>query len=183
MKPARSFFRQDISGTAAIEFAGAAMLLVVCLANAVDFSVYEYRTMQVQDAAQIGAQTAWQTCNTSNLLPATQNCTTSNGAAMNLNAAVTTAIQSTALGSRVSLSSGYPAEAYYCVNSSGALQSVGSLSSKPANCSAAGNANTSPGDYLQIGVTATYAPLFPGFTVVGLWGVSSLSAVSWMRLQ
>ncbi len=56
MKPARSFFRQDASGTAAIEFAGAAMFLVVCLANAIDLSVYEYRTMQVEDAAQIGAK-------------------------------------------------------------------------------------------------------------------------------
>ena len=92
MKPARSFFRQDTSGTAAIEFAGAAMFLVVCLANAIDLSVYEYRTMQVEDAAQIGAQTALQTCNAPSLLPATRNCATSNGAAANLNDAVTTAI-------------------------------------------------------------------------------------------
>ena len=159
------------------------MFLVVCLANAIDLSVYEYRTMQVEDAAQIGAQTALQTCNAPSLLPATRNCATSNGAAANLNDAVTTAIQSTGLGTGVSLSAGYPAEAYYCVNSSGALQSVGSLSSKPADCSAAGDASTSPGDYVQIGVTASYAPLFPAFTVVGLWGVSSLTAVSWMRLQ
>jgi Flp pilus assembly protein TadG len=166
----------DAHGTAAIEFAAAATLLVGLLANALDFNDYEYRSMQVADAAQVGAQTAWQMCNSASLLPATQNCS-------GLNAAITTAIQSTALGSRVSLSAGYPVEGYYCVNSSGALQSVGSLSSKPANCSAAGNANTSPGDYVQISVTASYAPLFPGLSVVGSWGVTSLSAISWMRLQ
>jgi hypothetical protein len=132
--------------------------------------------MQVADAAQIGAQTAWQTCNSASLLPATQNCS-------GLSAAITTAIQSTALGSRVSLSPGHPAEGYYCVSASGALQSVGSLSNKPSDCSAVGSASTSPGDYVQINVTASYAPLFPGLTVVGNWGVTSLSAVSWMRLQ
>ena len=79
---------------------------------------------------KVGAQTAWKTCNTTNLLPATQNCTTSNGAAANLNAAVTTAIQSTSLGTLATLASGYPAEGYYCVNSSGALESVG----KQADC-------------------------------------------------
>jgi hypothetical protein len=176
MRSMRAFLCLETSGTAAIEFAAAAMLLVVCLANAVDFSVYEYRGMQVADAAQIGAQTAWQTCYSPSMLPATQNCP-------GLDAAVTTAVQSTALGSRVSLSKGYPAEGYYCVNASGVLQSVGSLTSKPANCSAAGNASTSPGDYVQIGVTSPYAPLFPGLTVVGRWDVSSLSAVGWMRLQ
>ena len=137
----------------------------------------------VQEAAQVGAQTAWKTCNTTNLLPATQNCTTSNGAAANLNAAVTTAIQSTSLGTRATLASGYPAEGYYCVNSSGALESVRSLSSEPANCSAAGNANTSPSDYVQIAVTAAYSPIFPGFSVVGFWGVSSISSTGWMRLE
>ena len=168
---------------AAIEFAAVAMLLVVILGNAVDFGIYEYRSMQAQEAAQVGAQTAWKTCNTTNLLPATQNCTTSNGAAANLNAAVTTAIQSTALGTRATLASGYPAEGYYCVNSSGALELVGSLSSKPTDCSAAGNAKASPGDYVQVAVTTPYSSIFPGFSVVGLWGVSSVSATSWMRLE
>jgi len=176
-------FVRDNRGTAAIEFAAVAMLLVVILGNVVDFGVYEYRTMQVEDAAQIGAQTAWKTCNTTNLLPATQNCTTSNGAAANLNAAITTAIQSTSLGSRATLATGYPAEGYYCVNTSGALQSVGSLSSKPTDCSAAGNASASPGDYVQIAVTTAYSSLFPGFSVIGLRDASSISATSWMRLE
>src|SRR5580704_7071821 len=145
---------RDTQATAAIEFAGAAMLLVVLLLNAVDLSYYEYRRMEVENAAEAGAQAAWSTCNDpTTMLPATQNCS-------GLNAAITTAIQSTSLGAAVTLASGYPTEGYYCANSSNALQSIGNLSAKPANCSAAGNPNASPGDYIQVGVTFNYAPLF-----------------------
>ena len=48
----RPGFLRDDRGTAAIEFAAVAMLLVVILGNAVDFGVYQYRSMQVQEAAQ-----------------------------------------------------------------------------------------------------------------------------------
>jgi Flp pilus assembly protein TadG len=168
-------FPYDTQGTAAIEFAGAAMLLVVGLLNAVDLSYYEYQRMEVENAAEAGAQAAWSTCNDpSTMLPATQNCS-------GLNAAITGAIQSTSLGNAVSLSSGYPTEGYYCVTSANALQSVGTPSNKPANCSAAGNPNASPGDYIQVGVTFSYAPLF-GITVMSAWGISSISMTSWMRL-
>lgn len=179
----RLAFGPDDRGTAATEFAVVAMILVTILGNAVDFGVYQYRTMQVQEAAQVGAQTAWSlfyssppTCNAPAQLPATQNC-------LGLNAAITTAIQSTSLGSRAALASGYPAEGYYCVNASGALQSVGSLSSKPSDCSSVGNANASPGDYIQIEVTTAYAAIFPGLSIIGLRGASSISATSWMRLE
>jgi Flp pilus assembly protein TadG len=169
-------FRRNARGTAAIEFAAASMVLVVGVLNAVDLGLYEYQRMEVENAAQVGAQAAWQTCNdTSSMLPATQNCP-------GLAAAITAAIQSTSLGTGVALASGYPAEGYYCVNSSGAMQSVGSLASRPADCSAVGSASTSPGDYLQVQVAFRYASLFPGVTVMGAWGISSISATSWMRL-
>jgi hypothetical protein len=110
------------------------MFLIVGLLNAIDVGYYAYRRMEVENAAEVGAQAAWNTCyDPSAMLPATQKCA-------GLNAAIASAIGSTSLGTYVSLASGYPAEGYYCVDSSGALQSVGSLSSKPANCSAAGNA-------------------------------------------
>jgi Flp pilus assembly protein TadG len=168
--------RRDTRGTAAVEFAGASLLLVAGLLNAVDLGYYEHRRMEVENAAQAGAQAAWATCNVlSTMLPATQKCA-------GLTAAVTAAIQSTSLGTAVSLASGSPTEGYYCVNASNVLQSVGSLSSKPADCSAAGSASTSPGDYIQVGVTFTYAPLFPGVTVMSVWGITSISQTSWMRL-
>jgi len=169
-------FTRDAGGSAAIEFASAAIFLVLGALNAVDFGYYMYQRMEVEYAAQVGAQAAWKTCyDTSVMLPATQNCT-------GLNTAITAAIHATSLGTNLSLQSGFPAEGYYCVNASGALQAVGSLAAKPANCTAAGNAGASPGDYIQVGVSYPYAPLFPGVTVMSAWGVSSISMTSWMRL-
>src|SRR5579863_4155912 len=145
-----NWFCRDSRGMAAVEFSVAAMMLAVGVLNAVDLGRYEYERMEVENAAQAGAQAAWKTCyDTSSMLPATVNCT-------GLNNAITAAIQGTSLGTAISLASGYPTEGYYCVNSSGALQSVGSLSNKPANCSDAGNSSASPGDYIQVGVTYPY---------------------------
>ena len=169
-------FGRDTRGSAALEFAVASIFLVLGALNAVDFGYYMHQRMEVEYAAQAGAQAAWKTCyDTSTMLPATQNCT-------GLNNAITAAIQATSLGTHLSLESGYPTEGYYCATSSGALQAVGSLSSKPANCSAAGNSAVTPGDYVQVGVTYPYAPLFPGVTVMSLWGISSINMTSWMRL-
>jgi len=165
-------FRHDARATAAIEFAGSAMFLVMGLLNA---SYYMYQRMEVENAAHAGAQAAWKTCyDQSSMLPATQNCS-------GLNSAITTAIQSTSLGTSVSLASGYPTEGYYCVNASGTLQSVGSLSSKPSDCSAVGSSTTSPGDYIQVQVTYGYSPMF-AISVMGVSGITSISMTSWMLL-
>jgi Flp pilus assembly pilin Flp len=169
-------FRRDERGAAAIEFAAAAMLLIVGVLNGVDFGYYTYRRMEVENAAQVGAQVAWKTCyDTSSMLPATTNC----GAVTD---AIKSAIQTTSLASNVSLLSGYPAEGYYCVDGSGMLHSVGSLTSRPSDCSAVGDATTTPGDYLQVGVTCPYAPLFPGLSLMGAWGITSITGTSWVRL-
>src|SRR5919109_198 len=159
--------RRDARASAAIEFAGTAALLSVGLLNAVDVGLYMYKRMQVENAAQVGAQAAWKTC-TQSQLPATQKCSA-------LNTALTSAIHSTSLGTAVGLESGYPTEGYYCVNGSNALQSVGSLSSRPANCAAAGNSAATPGDYIQVRVNYSYAPLFPGITVMSAMGISSIT--------
>jgi Flp pilus assembly protein TadG len=169
-------FGPDKRGVAAVEFSIAAMMLIVGILNAADVGLYEYRRMQVENAAQVGAQAAWKTCYyTSSMLPATVNCP-------DLNNAITAALQSTSLGTAVSLTSGYPQEGYYCNNTSGVLQSVGDLSNKPANCSNAGNSSSTPGGYIQIGASYPYAPLFSNLTVMGVWGISSISTISWMRL-
>jgi hypothetical protein len=109
------------------------------------------------------------------MLPATENCP-------GLDAAITTAIQSTSLGTAVSLAAGYPTEGYYCVSASGTLQLVATPpSTEPADCSAAGDSNTSPGDYIQVGVTYNYAPLF-AISVMGASSIRSITMTSWMRL-
>jgi Flp pilus assembly protein TadG len=173
-------------GVAAIEFAIIGPLLALGLVNAVDVGYYAYRRMEVENAAQDGSQAAWKQCpDQSSNLPATQlNASSGLPNCPGLNAAITSAIQSTSLGKAVSLASGYPAEDYRCVNSSNVLQSVGSVSSsKPANCSAAGNATATPGDYLQVGVTYPYQPLFPGLmSVMSVSGVTSITKTSWMRM-
>jgi Flp pilus assembly protein TadG len=168
--------RSDTRGVAGIEFALCAMTLAVGLLNAVDVGYYIYRRMEVELAAQTGAQAAWKTCYDQRaMVPATLNCS-------GLNSAITAAIQGTSLGKAVSLVSGYPTEGYYCVTSSNALQSVGSLSNKPSDCSAAGSSSTSPGDYIQVRVTYKYTPLFKGITVMHALGITSITKTSWMRM-
>ena len=166
--------RGDERGVAAIEFALVAGFLAYAMLNAVDIAKYYHDRMQVENATQMAAQIAWQTCDTT-LLPATTKCT-------GLTSAVTAAIQATSLGSAVKLKSGFPSEGYYCVNASNAIQYVSSVSSKPANCGAVGNATGQPGDYIRIETTYTYVPLFPGIGVGGLLP-TTVTASAMMRLQ
>jgi Flp pilus assembly protein TadG len=171
----RCAFGRDRRGTAAVEFALAATLLAYALLNAVDFGYYMYQRMEVENAAEAGAQAVWKTCSDqSTQLPATQNCA-------GLNTVITTAIQNTSLGTAVSLASGSPTEGYYCVNSSNALQSVGSLSAKPTDCSAVGRSGVAPGDYIKVSVTCAYAPLF-SISLMTASGITSINMTTWMRL-
>ena len=137
--------------------------------------------MEVENAAEVGSQAAWKTCNNLNttLLPATVNCPA-------LNTTITTAIQSTTLGTAVTPGVRCwgnqfrnPGEGYYCVNASNALIFQGSVSSPPTTCST----GATPGDYLQVQVTCPYAPLFPGVSVMSaVPGVSPITKTSWMRM-
>ena len=149
-------------------------LFIVGTLNTVDVASYLYQQMEVQNAAQMGVQAAWKTCGTANL-PATTNCS-------GLSSAVTAAVQATSLGNSVSVASGSPSEGYYCVNSSGALVYVSNVSSKPSDCSSAGNASATPGDYVQVQTSYTYTPLFTGFTIGGALP-TSITSSSLMRLQ
>jgi Flp pilus assembly protein TadG len=149
----------DQRGVAAVEFGLFAIFLSLALANVTDVSIYIYQRMQAQNATQVAAQAAWKTCDLSSL-PATTNCP-------GLTTAMKNALASTSLGTSVSLISGSPSEGYYCVNSSNALQYVSDVSSKPADCTAAGMPSLQPGDYIQVQTTFPYAPLFPGISVTG----------------
>ena len=149
----------DQRGVAAVEFGLFAIFLSLALVNVTDVSIYIYQRMQAENATQVAAQAAWKACDPSQL-PATTNCS-------GLTTAVQNAVGSTSLGTSVSLISGSPSEGYYCVNSSNALQYVSSVSSKPADCTAAGMPSLQPGDYIQVQTTFPYAPLFPGLSVTG----------------
>jgi Flp pilus assembly protein TadG len=165
--------RNDVRGLASIEFAFIAGFLCYALLNVTDVSLFLFDQLELNNATQMGAQAAWANCDL-NHLPASTKCP-------NMNSAVTTAVQSTSLGTNVTVASGYPTEGYYCVNGSGALQWVSTVSSPPNNCSGAGNAATVPSDYVKIQTTYTYAPLFPGLSV-GSTLPTAITATSWVRL-
>ena len=163
----------DRRGVAAIEFGLFAIFLSLALVNVTDVSIYIYQRMQAENATQVAVQAAWKTCDPSQL-PATTNCP-------GLANAIQIAIQSTSLGTNVSLVSGSPSEGYYCVNSSNALQYVSNVSSKPADCTAAGMPSLQPGDYIQVQTTFPYAPIFPGLSVASTFA-TPINRTAIMRL-
>jgi Flp pilus assembly protein TadG len=175
-------FRSDARGAAAVEFGLVGLMFITGVLNAFELGRFAYQRMQVENAAYAGAQAAWATCDPSSMVPATLILTTTQTTKCpNLNTAVTRAIHGTSLDTKVSLGPTGITEGYYCVNSSGAFQLVGTVSSKPANCSTAGNASALPGDYIQVNVTFSYTPLLP-LSVMGMRGASTITKTSWMRL-
>jgi Flp pilus assembly protein TadG len=166
-------FRADQRGVAAIEFGVFAIFLSLTLANVADVSIYIFQRMQAENATQVAAQAAWKACDLSQL-PAITNCP-------GLATAIQNAIQSTSLGTRVSLVSGSPSEGDNCFNASNELQHVSDVSSKPADCTAAGMPSLQPGDYIQVQTTFSYAPLFPGLSVTGTFP-TPINRTAMMRL-
>jgi Flp pilus assembly protein TadG len=166
--------RKDVRGLAGIEFALIGGFLAFTVLNLTDISVFCLDQLQLQNGTQMGAQAAWQTCDL-NHIPAKTNCPS-------LTNAVKTAVQSSTLGTNVTLQAGYPSEGYYCVNTTGALQLVGAITSPPPNnCTAAGNAATVPADYVLVQTNYTYKPIFPGISIATLLP-TQLSATSYVRL-
>jgi len=166
----------DLRGVAAIEFGIFAPLLFLALVNVVDVTIYLYQRMQVQNATEVAAQAAWKTCDLT-VLPLTTDCSTLAASVT----AVQNALGSTSLGTAVSLVSGSPSVGYYCVNLSNALQYVSAISSKPADCTAAGTPSLQPGYYIQIQTTFTYTPIFPGMSISGTLP-TPINSASLMRL-
>lgn len=161
-------------GVAAIEFSLIVSFATIGCLNVADLAVYARDRLEVENAAAMGAQAAIKTCDLYHL-PATTNCPT-------LDAAITAAVQSTGLGTSVSVASGYPKEGYYCVDpSTGVLTYVSDVSNKPATCSAVGASYNTPGDYVQVQTSFTYAPLFPGITVSNTFP-GTITKTAWMRV-
>jgi Flp pilus assembly protein TadG len=165
--------RADQRGVSAVEFALFASMLVLALINTADVSIYIYKRMQVENATQMGAQAAWKACDL-NQLPATTNCP-------NFATAVQNAIQSTSLGTQVSLQAGSPSEGWYCLDGSGVLQYISNYNNKPADCLAVGG-TSAPADYVTIQTTYTYAPLFGGISVASAF-TTPITRTSTMRLN
>jgi Flp pilus assembly protein TadG len=166
-------FWEDRRGVSGIEFGLVGGSLCLLLLNGVDVARYFYSRMQVENAAQMGAQAAWKSCDPAKL-PAKTQCS-------GLTNAVTAAVQSTSLGSKVSLRSGSPSEGYYCLDKFNALQPVGSLSARPVDCSATAMPHLVPGDYIKVDVTYSYTPLFLDLTLARLFE-TPVTKTAYMRL-
>ena len=165
------------NGAAAVEFAIVLSLLIIPVLNVVDLALYGWDRMQVDYAAQMGAQAGWAICNQAANLPATPS---SYANCPNMPTAVTTALQSTSLGTKVTLTT--TTEAYYCVVG-GSLTNVGAVTSpKPANCSNAGGlASDVPGDYVQITASYTYTPVFPAVSIASVLA-TTITRTAWTRM-
>jgi Flp pilus assembly protein TadG len=148
------------AGTATIEFAIVASALLMVMLNGVEVARYYFAKMELQNAVQMAGQAVWKLCDTTAKIPTNTNCT-------NRDTKITNSLQATSLGTDVTLSSGFPTEAWFCINSgTGVLQSAGST--KPTDCSSyGGTAAQSAGYYVTIQAQYTYAPIFTTITVGG----------------
>lgn len=165
MRPARALLStlrrlRDESGAASVEFALVMGTLTTLMLNGLEVGRFYFIKMEVENAAQMAAQSVWKICDTPSENPVTIRCSGRTNA-------ITRGLQSTTLGNNVTLATGYPTEAYYCVSTStGALTNVGAVtSSRPADCSAAGSSANIPGNYIAVRAEYTYAPMFRGLTV------------------
>jgi Flp pilus assembly protein TadG len=171
-------YAADQKGAAAAEFALIVTLLTVPILNVMDVALYAWDKMQVDNAAQSGAQAVRATC-TYSYQPATYNCP-------NLNNMVQTAVRSTPLGSSVNFTI---QEHYYCTVSGSLVKVWDPPSNPPADCSQknmngnniGGTVGEKPGDYVQITTTYTYAPIFPAVSVASALA-TTITRTAWMRL-
>jgi hypothetical protein len=140
--------------------------------------MYAWDRMQVDNAAQMGAQAAWATCSAPSNRPATPN---SYANCAGMPAAVTLAVQSTSLGTNVTWTA--TSEAYYCITTTGTLTQVAAASAKPpSDCSKNGGlASDVPGDYVLITAQYTFTPIFPALSIVSAL-TPVISRQAWMRM-
>jgi hypothetical protein len=198
-------YRRDDRGNAAAEFAIWLVLLSIPTLNVVDAGFYAFQSMQVRAAAQAAAQTAESACGYAGKTPAATSCglTTS---------VLTSAIQSTSLGTKVCLGDASavnsitgacktattglpnPAEGWYCNDTSSALvfaspanatwSAVGNTAtSEPTDCSATpGGGPDAPGDYVSVTVAYKYKPVFNAVSVVSLFQ-NPIVKTAYMRIN
>lgn len=169
--------RRDVSGLATIEFALAGTALTVGLLNGLEVARWSLQKMEMANAVHSATLAVWNACDTKHL-PAKSNCT-------GLTSAITTGLQTTSLGTSVTLATNYPTEGYYCINSSGVLTNVANYnaSTVPANCSAQGDSSHAPGDYVVIQATYTYTPLVGSGLTVGSRLPGTFTSTGYIRLK
>ena len=166
---------EDESGMVLVEFAFVSLALLYMLMNGLEVARWYYQRTEVSHAIHSASQAVLRSCDPTKQLPATTNCP-------NFNTYVAEGLASTALGNSIVLTSGFPTEAYYCLNSSKTLQQVGTTASaRPSDCTAVGDSTHRPGDYVQIQASYTFSPLFTGLTAGSLMP-TNMTSTGFIRL-
>ena len=163
-------YRVAQGGAAAAEFALVLLFLALPILNVTDVGVYVYDRMELDNAAQIAVQTAWAECAPSGKIPATVN-----NHCAGVTGAMTTAAQTTSMGSSVSVSS--VSEDYCCPSSTGVTCQGSVATTTPTNCAS----GLAPGDYIFATVSYSYSPLYSGASVASLL-TTPITRTAWMRL-
>lgn len=178
-QPLRAYWAER-RGAAAAEFAIVLMVLIFPLLNIIDFGMYIYQGMELNEAAQAAAEAVLVSCTYSSppRLPAMVFCGNNGISAKN---AATAAAQSTSLGMGVTVST--PSENFYCVKTDGSLLLMGGFpDNPPPDCTAAGYPANQPGDYIFLTATFNYTPFFTGVSLASQL-TSPLTRTAWMRLS
>jgi Flp pilus assembly protein TadG len=170
------------SGAAAAEFAMFAVFLAPFILNAADLGMYMYQRLQVEAAAQAGAQAAYATCQSAPVGSQTLVGVCPSFAA---GGAVDNAITSTALGALVTWDATNAAAVRAAGSGAGSdagpfcpVLATNSLVAQTANCS---STSAPPGYYVKITVRYQFRGLFGGATIASLLP-STITRSSWMRL-
>jgi hypothetical protein len=158
-------FGRDQGGAAAVEFALWLSISLWPLLNVIDFGLYAYDRVQVENSAQMAVQGVSTACGQLVPPPVLTNC--SNLSGYNIASMMTARAQSTSLGTQVTVSSRYECNA-------GAV-TVNSAGGTNPTCP------STSGDYVGANVTFTYLPLFKAVTVTSLFG-TTISRTFWMRV-
>jgi Flp pilus assembly pilin Flp len=158
----------DENGAAAAELGLFVLIIAPIILNLVDMGSYAYQRMQVENAAQAGAQAAWANCTA----PPVSSCT-------NLSPAVSAAVQSTSLGSNVSWSNSgtYTSDAgYYCPDGT---NNAFVAATAVTTCT---NTTALAGYYAKISVSFTFQPVFSAPTIVSLFP-NPITQTTWTRIK
>lgn len=168
---------RDTRAAASAEFVLILPGIAFVLFNVVDLSMYIWTKMQVDLAAHEAVGAARVLCDTAAELPATTNCA-------NLNATMSTAAQSTSLGSSVNVDTANTTERYYCANSSGVLVQVAlATATPPSNCSATvAGSTTAPGLYIGVTASRAFNPIFAGASITSALA-TPITRTAWLRLK
>jgi Flp pilus assembly protein TadG len=161
-------------GAAAAEFALVLTLMAVPLLNAFDIGSYVYDRMELDNAAQSAVQTAWSQCAATGKVPATVN----NNCA-NLSTAMTASARTTPLGSGVTITA---TSEKYCCPGAGVLTCSGAgLGPVATTTRGTCSSGQTPGDYLFITASYTYAA-HSGLSIASLL-TTPIVRTAWMRLS